>query len=571
MADAGTRAADRAQAEMERKMRRIYRQAQQEIIEKLNAHTQRMYALDAQKRAELAAGKITAQQYKSWLLGQQFTQKMWKQKVDSVATTLLTANQQANAIVEGEKRAVFGENATYAAYEMEHGMGRDLSFSVYDSATVTKLLREDPELLPRRVVNGEKDKAWNRKKISAAVTQGIIQGESIQQIAQRIARQTASSNMKAMTRYARTAMTSAQNAGRIEAMHHAQDMGIKVQKKWLATLDNRTRDAHAHLDGQVQDVDKPFQSQLGPIMFPGDPSADPGNVYNCRCALVWVYPEYSSENAKRRDNETGKLIEAMLYSEWKIFKQQPNDDQEWNNAQKQRIESIIGQLEKQLDGWNDKTFSSYAASFSEYTKVEDRINALYKKRAELKYPDDALLPGIKHIDKKLTAREKLAQCNPHFREGRQWQNNCQRTVVAQEFIYRGYDVTAMPFDKDDAIGNSGVACWKFDNAKWFLDSGVRLTKRSEFKKAVEHAFDEWGDGARAIVRVQWTKGNGGNGHFFTVRMENGTIVYEDPQINAKRDIDDTLKKCTTKENALWLMRIDNRSVNDLVTLAVKER
>ena len=321
MADAGTRAADKAQAAMERKMRRIYRQAQREIIEKLNAQTQRMYALDAQKRADVESGKITPQQYKSWLIGQQFTQKQWKDKVDSVATTLLYANQQANAIVEGEKRAVFGENATYAAYEMEHGMGRDLSFSVYDSATVTKLLREDPELLPRRVVNGQKDKAWNRQKISAAVTQGIIQGESIPQIAKRIAKQTASSNMTAMTRYARTAMTSAQNAGRIEAMHHAQEMGIKVQKKWLATLDNRTRDAHAMLDGQVQDVDKPFQSELGPIMFPGDPSADPGNVYNCRCALQWIYPEYMPQGeVQRRDNINGELIKDMTYDEWKRAK-----------------------------------------------------------------------------------------------------------------------------------------------------------------------------------------------------------------------------------------------------------
>ena len=321
MADAGTRAADRAQAEMERKMRRIYRQAQREIIEKLNAQTQRMYALDAEKRAELAAGKITEQQYRAWLLGQQFAQKQWKDKVDSVVTTLLTANQQANAIVEGQKRAVFGENATYQSYALEKGMGADLGFNVYDSAMVTRLLRDDPELLPRKVVNGQKDIAWNKHNISNAITQGVIQGESIPAIAKRIAKQTASTNMKAMTRYARTAMTSAQNAGRMEALHEAQNMGIKVQKKWLATLDSRTRDAHAMLDGQVQDVDKPFQSELGPIMYPGDPSADPANVYNCRCTLVYVYPDYMpKEKGQRRDNINGELIEDMTYAEWKESK-----------------------------------------------------------------------------------------------------------------------------------------------------------------------------------------------------------------------------------------------------------
>lgn len=320
MADAGTRAADRAQAEIVKRLRSVYRNAQKEIIKQLDAQTKRMNALDKVKRAELEAGKITEKEYKSWLMGQLFAQKQWLDKVDSVATTLLHANRQANSIVEGKKRAVFGENATFQAYQLEKGMGADLSFGVYDSATVTRLIKEQPELLPRRVVNGVKDKAWNRTQISNAVAQGIIQGDSIEDIANRIAKQTASQNMSAMTRYARTAMTSAQNAGRVEAMQEAQDMGIKVQKQWVATLDSKTRDAHAMLDGQVVDIDKPFHSELGDIMYPGDPSANPANVYNCRCALVYVYPDYAPKSAQRRDNNTGEIINNMTYREWKHMK-----------------------------------------------------------------------------------------------------------------------------------------------------------------------------------------------------------------------------------------------------------
>ena len=39
----------------------------------------------------------------------------------------------------------------------------------------------------------------------------------------------------------------------------AEKMGIKLKKSWLATLDNRTRHAHAMLDGQTVDIDKPFR------------------------------------------------------------------------------------------------------------------------------------------------------------------------------------------------------------------------------------------------------------------------------------------------------------------------
>lgn len=487
MADAGTRAADKAQAAMERKMRRIYRQAQREIIEKLNAQTQRMYALDAQKRADVESGKITPQQYKNWLIGQQFTQRQWKDKVDSVATTLLYANQQANAIVEGEKRAVFGENATYAAYEMEHGMGRDLSFSVYDSATVTKLLREDPELLPRRVVNGQKDKAWNRQKISAAVTQGIIQGESIPQIAKRIAKHTASSNMTAMTRYARTAMTSAQNAGRMEAMHHAQEMGIKVQKKWLATLDNRTRDAHAMLDGQVQDVDKPFQSELGPIMFPGDPSADPGNVYNCRCALQWIYPEYVPKTAgQRRDNISGELIKDMTYAEWKA-------------AKAKTVEKSTGQ--------------------------------------------EQTIAGIVRGQPMTHAEADTGRVNPNFRLGGGYTINCQSCVATYEARLRGYDVEVVPNDREHPacrelakdtrriwkkkdgstaeymIGDGGY--WKYAGV-W---EGETPTARRLEKKLLE-ALDENG---RYTIQFKWRGFN--SGHIVTIQKDADELVIYDPQSN----------------------------------------
>ena len=67
--------------------------------------------------------------------------------------------------------------------------------------------------------------------------------------------------------------------------------GIYVKKVWLAVGDERTREAHEELDGQEQEVDKPFDSILGDIMFPGDPNASDENVWNCRCALGYDYPD----------------------------------------------------------------------------------------------------------------------------------------------------------------------------------------------------------------------------------------------------------------------------------------
>lgn len=79
-------------------------------------------------------------------------------------------------------------------------------------------------------------------------------------------------------RTARTATTAAQNAGRMDSYHAAEGMGIKLKKEWLATLDGRTHHAHAMLDGQTAETDKPFHVDGYEIMYPGDTSA-PGIWY----------------------------------------------------------------------------------------------------------------------------------------------------------------------------------------------------------------------------------------------------------------------------------------------------
>jgi hypothetical protein len=98
-------------------------------------------------------------------------------------------------------------------------------------------------------------------------------------------------------RAARTLVTCAENKGRQDSYARAEADGIILQKEWIATNDNRTRHAHQTIDGQTVDQDKPFHTVLwlskfkrlpDKIMFPGDPSAHPANVYNCRCSMAAV-------------------------------------------------------------------------------------------------------------------------------------------------------------------------------------------------------------------------------------------------------------------------------------------
>lgn len=300
-----------------------YAQAESDLAEKLRRFTALFEAQDREKRAQLDAGTITKAEYDSWLRGAVFRGERWKAVRQECVDQIHRANETTARMLNGERRALFQKAANYSAYQIERGTQGAVNFTLYDSATVTRLIQKRPKLLPDLTVGKRRDESWNGRGIQNAITQGIIQGESIPDIAKRIAHQTGERNRAALTRQARTAMTGAQNAGRVQAMWEAEEEGIKIQKKWIATLDKKTRDAHAELDGQIVDADQPFIVDGKEIMYPGDPNADPSLVYNCRCTLGWVYPDHPSAPGARRDNETGEVIGGVSYAEWEQGKTEP--------------------------------------------------------------------------------------------------------------------------------------------------------------------------------------------------------------------------------------------------------
>jgi len=291
MPDLGEKLTDIRVERIKKELARIYSEASKDLHQKALEFTKRFEAKDKEKKAELDAGKISKQEYERWRSGQVFIGKRWNAKVKQMAQSMVQVEQEALRIVQGEQVECFAENTNYFEFRIDKDFSFGENFTLYDRHTVTTLVRDEPELLRRRVIKGKESEAWNAKIIRNCITQGIIQGESIPDIAKRMARDTASTDMKAMVRYARTAMTGAQNAGRLQAMRETEKMGITVWKVWLAVADDRTRDAHLDLDGQSVPISAPFESILGAIMYPGDPSADDANVWNCRCALGYEYPD----------------------------------------------------------------------------------------------------------------------------------------------------------------------------------------------------------------------------------------------------------------------------------------
>lgn len=262
-------------AEMEKRLSAIYSRAEKEIQKTADEYFSKFAKQDEAKRKLLEQGKITEDEYKKWRKGKVMYGKRFTEMKEQCAKQLLNVNQTALAYVNGELPEVYAINYNALAGSVD-GVG-GYSFTLVDADTVRNLAVTDTSLLPYKELDPAKDIPWNMKKINAETLQGILQGESMDKIAKRL-RNVQEMNKTQAIRSARTIVTGAENKGRQDSYARAEADGIILQKEWLATNDGRTRHSHAMLDGAIVDQDKKFENGL---MYPGDPSGRPEEVYNC--------------------------------------------------------------------------------------------------------------------------------------------------------------------------------------------------------------------------------------------------------------------------------------------------
>ena len=283
MADTAHYQTDLKLEEMEKRLSAIYSRAEKEIQQTADEYFSKFAKQDEAKRKLLEKGKITEDEYTKWRKGKVMYGKRFTEMKEQCAKHLLNVNQTALAYVNGELPEVYAMN--YNALESAvDGVG-GYSFTLVDADTVRNLAVTDTSLLPYKEIDPAKDIPWNMKKINAETLQGILQGESMDKIAKRMMNVQEMNKTQAI-RSARTIVTGAENKGRQDSYKRAEEDGIVMKREWIATNDSRTRHWHAELDGVEVDIDEPWVNEFGEIMFPGDPSADHANTYNCRCSMA---------------------------------------------------------------------------------------------------------------------------------------------------------------------------------------------------------------------------------------------------------------------------------------------
>jgi SPP1 gp7 family putative phage head morphogenesis protein len=287
--DKARKLTDKELAKLEREISELYFVSQAEISEKWNkymqSHKKKLDKLydklqEAKKSGDKDAIRDAEEEYERAVKNVTLNDKRYKAMINETTAKMANVNQIALDYVNGDMPKIYTLN--YNEFDNQDIDG--YSFTLVNERAVENLIKSNKIELPPKKVNIPKDQAWNAKNINSQLLQGIIQGENITKIAKRLQNVT-DMNKKSAIRNARTMVTGAENKGRQDSFKKAQDDGVIMTRTWVATHDERTRAWHSDLDGVEVGLDEPWENDYGEIMFPGDPTADPANVYNCRCSI----------------------------------------------------------------------------------------------------------------------------------------------------------------------------------------------------------------------------------------------------------------------------------------------
>ena len=192
-----------------------------------------------------------------------------------------------------------------------------------DQKAVTRAIQTDSKLSTGLYSRLGEDVKSLKTSVRAELSRGISAGYTWNEIAGKIAKSFKTTPFSkaynnamriARTEGHRIAMQSAMDAQRV-----AKSKGADIKKQWDATLDDRTRDTHRLLDGQIREVDEMFEVSGRKVEAPGM-FGDPSEDCNCRCTVnqraAWALDEDELRTLQERAEFFG-LDKSKEFAEYR--------------------------------------------------------------------------------------------------------------------------------------------------------------------------------------------------------------------------------------------------------------
>jgi SPP1 gp7 family putative phage head morphogenesis protein len=236
---------------------------------------------------EIAALKSRTDAGEQYVVYQVQYQEALKKQISGILDML--NGQQFNTISDYLQTS-YEDGFVGVMYDL-HGQGIPLVFPI-DQKQVVKAVQLDTKL-SKPLYNSLGENINNLKhQITDSITRGIASNASYSDMAKQITRHMVGdySGMKGgalgkAMQIARTESHRITNEATFDAQLKAKDSGADIVKQWDAALDKRTRPHHAQLDGQIREIDKPFEVAGHTALYPGGFGIASEDI-NCRCAVL---------------------------------------------------------------------------------------------------------------------------------------------------------------------------------------------------------------------------------------------------------------------------------------------
>lgn len=223
-----------------------------------------------------------------------------------------------NSQIKHTKKAiqeVYKQSFYYRGYVIETLAGFSI-FRLINKKVIDEIIYNEMDLIKWDTRTKENNNLLIRQ-LKEVIMSGLAQGHGYGKMAKALTEKMDISRNKAI-KIVQTETHRSNQQGNLKSMEQAVSKGCIMKKRWISSLDSKTRKSHQHLDGQTVEVDEPFVSRGGrKAMSPGKFGVAEEDI-NCRCDMISVFDGLEPKVRKARNPFTGKneYIKYQTFNEW---------------------------------------------------------------------------------------------------------------------------------------------------------------------------------------------------------------------------------------------------------------